>query len=154
MTDDISLEIKQVFDAPISKVWDAWTNPDSLKQWKSPEGMTTPEVSVDLKVGGKYKVVMVGMDQANPTAPERATVGGEYLEIDEPNRLVYTWLWEGAPAATHTTTVTVKLNKINDHQTEVILIQSGFVDQNMKEEHAKGWHSTFNKLNVFLKGGE
>lgn len=34
---DLKLELKQVFDAPIEKVWDAWTNPESLKEWKSPE---------------------------------------------------------------------------------------------------------------------
>lgn len=54
------VKIIRVINSPIEKVWNAWVNPESLKQWKSPEGMTTPSVSVDLKIGGRYAVSMQG----------------------------------------------------------------------------------------------
>lgn len=132
-------------------MWDAWTNPESLKQWKSPEGMTTPEVEVDLRIGGKYKVVMEGHDMPDPSHNGKVTVAGEYLEIDKPNKLVYTWLWEGLPAETHKTTVTILLKKLDENRTELTLIHAGFADDKMQQEHNTGWLSTLKKLEEFLQ---
>lgn len=147
---DKKLEIKQIFDVPMETVWDAWTNPESLKQWKSPEGMTTPEVDVHLTVGGTYRIVMEGHDMPNPAHNGKMAITGEYLEIEKPTKLVYTWLWEGAPAGTHTTTVTILLRKLDEERTELTLIHSGFADENMYNEHNKGWVSTLKSLQQFL----
>ena len=147
---DLKLEIKQVFDAPIEKVWDAWTNAESLKQWKSPEGMTTPEAEVDLKVDGNWHVVMEGDMTNGKEHAHSLLLSGKYLEIEKPNKLVYTWLWEGQPADTHNTTVTVLLKKVDDNKTEVTLLHTGFPDQNMVDEHTFGWNSTLKNLEKFL----
>lgn len=148
---DLKLEIKQVFDAPIEKVWDAWTNPESLKQWKHPEGMTTPSAQVNLEQGGEWSVVMEG-DMINGNEHTHSlTLNGKYLEIDKPHKLVYTWLWEGQDPQTHNTTVTILLSKLEENKTEVILIHSGFPDQNMVDEHTFGWNSTLKNLQKFLQ---
>ncbi len=144
------LTITRVLNAPIEKVWDAWTNPESLKQWKSPEGMTVPEVTIDLVVGGTYRVVMEGHDNSYPNYNGTTVVGGSYMEIEKPTKLVYTWLWEGAPAETHTTTVTIQLKSLDKTKTELVLTHSGFADDNMKVEHDSGWMSTLKKLDQFL----
>ena len=149
---DLKLELKQVFDAPIEKVWDAWTKPENIKQWLSPEGMINPEVAGELKPGGKYRIVMEGENLE--VAPHSGTVivGGKYLEIDKPNKLSFTWLWEGAPEETHTTKVTVLLKRLTKSKTEVTLIHTGFPDEDMRQEHNRGWNSTFRKLNKCLEG--
>jgi uncharacterized protein YndB with AHSA1/START domain len=146
------IKIVRVLSAPIEKVWDAWTNPESLKNWKSPEGMSTPEAAVDLVVGGKYHVTMEGYDLPDPRHNGRVTVRGEYLEIKKPTKLVYTWLWDGSASETHTTTVTITLRSVDKERTELTLIHAGFVDDEMKKEHDKGWGSTINKLEMFLAG--
>ncbi len=48
------LVITRVFDAPRDLVWNAWTDPESLKRWWGPKGFTTPYAKIDLRVGGKY----------------------------------------------------------------------------------------------------
>ncbi len=152
--EDSQVKITKVLEASIEKVWDAWTNPESIKQWLSPEGMTNPEVTNEFEVGGIYRIVMEGHNMPDPAHNGRMAVGGKYLEIEKPNKLVYTWLWENAPAETHTTTITILLKELSDLQTEMTLIHSGFADGNMRHEHNMGWNSTFNKLERFLRGGE
>ncbi|MGD9482249.1 SRPBCC domain-containing protein [Streptomyces sp. TRM70308] len=80
--------ITRVLDAPRDLVWRAWTEPDEMARWFHPRGATTPreEVHVDLRVGGRYGYVMVSDETG-----ERVSTGGAYLEITEPERLVFTW---------------------------------------------------------------
>jgi uncharacterized protein YndB with AHSA1/START domain len=147
---DKEVKLVKTYNAPIERVWDAWTNADNIKQWLSPEGMTNPDVSVDLRVGGSYRNVMQGHNMPDPKHNGKMAVGGTYLEIDKPNKLMFTWLWEGEPAETHTSTVTVYLKKIDDHKTELTLIHNGFADDDMQQQHDMGWTSTFRKLEQFL----
>lgn len=93
---------------------------------------------------------MEGIHASDPGKHIRVTVGGEYLEIEKPKKLVYTWLWEGSPPETHTTTVTILLKKVGENKTEVTLIHTGFADENMKKDHNQGWEPTFRRLEKFL----
>ncbi|MGO1912232.1 MAG: SRPBCC family protein, partial [Corynebacterium sp.] len=51
--------INRTFDAPRELVWRAWTEEKELAQWFRPMGVTTESVSVDLRVGGRYRYTMV-----------------------------------------------------------------------------------------------
>lgn len=52
------VSFERVIDAPIATVWKAWTDPEELKQWWGPNNVTIPECEVDLRVGGKFYIVM------------------------------------------------------------------------------------------------
>lgn len=149
-----NVTIIKTLPASIQRVWDAWTHPEEVKQWLSPEGMTNPEVTVDLKVGGAYRIVMEGRNMPNPQHNGKMAVGGTYLEIEVPTKLVFTWLWEKAPPGTHTTTITILLKAVDSNTTELTLIHTGFPDDTMRHEHNMGWNSTFRKLEQYMKGGE
>ncbi len=152
--EDSQVKITKVLEASIEKVWDAWTNPESIKQWLSPEGMTNPEVTNEFEVGGIYRIVMEGHNMPDPAHNGRMAVGGKYLKMNKPNKLVFTWRWEGTPIETHSTEITILLKKLDTAQTEMTLIHSGFADDAMRHEHDMGWNSTFRKLDLFLEGGE
>lgn len=152
MEEKREVKFTKVLHAPIDTVWDAWTNPKSMQEWLSPEGMTNPEVGADLSVDGAYRIVMEGHNMPDPKHNGRLTVGGKYLVIEKPRRLVFTWLWEGSPVDTHTTKVEIHLRKVDADKTEMTLIHSGFADDNMQKEHTMGWTSTFHKLEKFLNG--
>lgn len=138
-----SILIRRKLPAPIEEVWEAWTDPQQLMQWKSPESMTTPEATVDLKVGGEYSVTM----ERQPD-PGKVTVRGVYKEIEKPTKLVFTWKWDGQEEET---TVTVELKALSDTETELTLTHEGFVTEESKAQHNKGWESTFNKLEQFVQ---
>jgi uncharacterized protein YndB with AHSA1/START domain len=76
--------ITRVFDAPRELVFKAWTEPDRLMRWWGPQHWTNPVCDVDLRVGGSWRIVMRAPDGGEYPC------GGEYLEIVEPELLVFT----------------------------------------------------------------
>ncbi|WP_243855125.1 SRPBCC domain-containing protein [Diaminobutyricimonas sp. TR449] len=84
--------ITRVFDAPRELVWRAWTEEAELAQWLHPFGVSTESVSIDVRVGGRYRYTMTN----NETGEEFPT-GGEYLEVEPIDRLAFTWGEPDAP---------------------------------------------------------
>lgn len=46
--------MNRVFDAPIEKVWKAWTTPEEVMKWWGPEHFTSPSCQIDFREGGRY----------------------------------------------------------------------------------------------------
>jgi uncharacterized protein YndB with AHSA1/START domain len=82
----------RLFDAPRELVFAAWTEPKRLARWWGPHGMTNPECEVDLRPGGRYRIVMRA-----PNGVEYP-LKGEYREIERPKRLVFSLDTEEHPA--------------------------------------------------------
>lgn len=78
------LVLQRIINAPPHKVFEAWTNPELMKQWFAPKPWTTPVIEVDLRPGGSSLVVMRGPDGTE--FPNR----GVYLEVVPNRRLVFT----------------------------------------------------------------
>ena len=133
---DLTLTVRQRYPASRERVFDAWTNPEILKQWFSPEGVTNPSVDVDLRVGGAYRVEMLTPDDRRPVAV------GTYKEIDPPKRLVFTWAWEDEadPAHTGETLVEVEFFALGQ-ETEVVVTHGGFPNVEGRDGHEQGWKS-------------
>lgn len=55
-----TIVIERVFNAPVEKVWKAWTEPEKVKKWWGPKDFTAPHVKIDLRVGGKFLGAMHG----------------------------------------------------------------------------------------------
>src|SRR4030081_1701078 len=90
--DKTSLQIRRVYKAPVGAVYAAWTDPDQMKHWMGPsDDFGESEVSMDVRVGGRYRIVMHSPDG------EVHRVGGVFREIVPNRKLVYTWAWEGTP---------------------------------------------------------
>ena len=56
------LVIHRVFDLPVSKVWQALTEPEQFKKWWGPKGFTCPSSTMERRVGGRYLNCMRGPD--------------------------------------------------------------------------------------------
>ena len=56
------LVITRIFDAPRELVFQAWTDPEHLKKWWGPHGFTNPVCDVDLRLGGRWSILMRGPD--------------------------------------------------------------------------------------------
>ncbi|HEY5858271.1 MAG TPA: SRPBCC domain-containing protein [Aldersonia sp.] len=103
---DREFTIIREFDAPRELVFRAWTDPDQLAKWSAPEGMSAPRASItgDVRPGGAYSSTMV-RDETG----ENFAVSGRYLEVVEPERLVFTWgdpTGDGTPERESVITVT------------------------------------------------
>ncbi|MEM7029596.1 MAG: SRPBCC domain-containing protein [Chloroflexota bacterium] len=128
-----TVRVTRVFDAPRQTVFDYFTIPDLVKTWWGPEGVTTEEVEIDLRVGG---VCRWGMRQ--PDGALHVTLG-EFLEIAVPERLVLTQTVPGMEAVMTLTIIFVDL----DGQTEVQLIHAGIAGPPLVHILETGWVSTF-----------
>lgn len=78
------LVLTRIVDAPRSLVFRAWTDPQQLQRWWGPKGFTNPRCEIDPRPGGAIRIDMRGPDgRVYPMA-------GEYREVVEPERLVFT----------------------------------------------------------------
>ncbi len=126
----------RTFAAPRDQVYAAWTEPEHLKQWWGPEGFTSPDAAIDLRVGGRYRAGMRA-----PDGTEMAVVG-EYTEIAAPERLAFTWAWDPPMGGPEDTLVTVEFRDLGD-MTEVVLTHERFLSVESRDQHQHGWTSTF-----------
>ena len=79
--------IERRFDAPVALIWQMWTVPEHFKAWYGPNGATIPVAKMDLRVGGTR---LVCMQVQSPSGPMQMWFTGEYREVVENERLVYT----------------------------------------------------------------
>jgi uncharacterized protein YndB with AHSA1/START domain len=134
----VTLRVERRFAAPPERLFAAWSTAEGLNRWSAP-GEARPTAEVDLRVGGRYRIVMEAPDGA------RHVVGGVYREIDPPRRLVYTWQWESIPGFPETR-VTVEFSARADGGTDLVLVHEGLPDEGSRERHAHGWDGCFAKL--------
>jgi uncharacterized protein YndB with AHSA1/START domain len=87
MEKEITLE--RTVDAPLEKVWKAWTDPKELKQWWGPNDVTIPEVTVDLKVGGKFYIVMEAGEAMGTYKGTLWPMEAEFTEIIPNSKIAY-----------------------------------------------------------------
>lgn len=80
----LDLVLERVVDVPRELVWSAWTVPEHVMKWFTPAPWTTVDCEIDLRPGGIFRTVM-----RSPEGQEFPHVGC-YLEIAEPQRLVWT----------------------------------------------------------------
>lgn len=83
------IKISRIFNAPIKKVWEAWTMPQEIMKWWGPQDFTSPVCKVDLRVGGKYVFCMRGIAGPNQVVKDYWS-GGIYKEIIPFEKIVCT----------------------------------------------------------------
>ena len=91
MTDDRgahdAVVIERTFDAPVDLVWRMWTEPEHFAKWYGPDGATISVAKMDVRVGGTR---LVCMEMQTPEGTMRMWFTGEYRDVVENKRLVYT----------------------------------------------------------------
>jgi uncharacterized protein YndB with AHSA1/START domain len=143
-----SILIMRTFNAPPELVFDAHTKCELVKRWLlGPEGWTMPVCEIDLRVGGKYRYVW----KKESTGHEMG-MGGEYREIERPERLVATekfddpW-YEGEAYSTLTLT---RSNGMTQLRNVVTYATREIRDNVLKSPMAEGLEAGYERLEVLL----
>jgi uncharacterized protein YndB with AHSA1/START domain len=97
---DREIHTERVFDAPRERVFAGFTDPTLIPRWWGLRSTTTRVDQLDLRVGGAWRFV-----ETNPDGSETG-FRGTYREITPPERLEYTFEWEGMPGHVLVETVT------------------------------------------------
>ena len=142
MTDDlpVGISLTRVFDAPRERVWSEWTDPEAFADWFGGVECEVPlaSVSMDVRPGGAWKLTMFA-----PPDERRIDWWGEYREVDEPERLVFTI--SDQPEEIYEL-VTVDFADLGDGRTEVRLEQRGHMRPEQYERTKAGWGGFLDRM--------
>jgi uncharacterized protein YndB with AHSA1/START domain len=151
-TSPAAVMIERTFDAPVDLIWQMWTEPKHFKAWYGPDGATIPVAEMDVRVGGSRRL---GMEMQTPNGPMRMWFTGEYRDVVENKRLVYTESMSdengnvvspsdmGMPEGHPTTTeITVELEDVGG-RTKMVMTHAGVP---AGSPGAAGWEMALDKL--------
>lgn len=136
---ELTFELSRMVEATPQRVFEAMTDPQQVSQWWGPEGFTCPEVILDTRVGGAYRIAM------QPPKGELFYLVGEYLEVQPPSRLAYTFRWEPPDPDDRETVARLALHA-RDAATEATVTQGPFATEERRKLHQAGWTDTFARL--------
>lgn len=137
------IRMSKLIKAPRQRVYEAWINPEIRRQWwcAAPEYCSS-QCEIDAAVGGRYRINMEKQGE------EYVTVG-EFVQMDPPAKLVFTWTWEKPADGVKNTLVTVELFDVQiDGQpaTELVLTHEKLSDPRNREAHTSGWTGCLTSL--------
>ncbi|MBB3455439.1 uncharacterized protein YndB with AHSA1/START domain [Rhizobium sp. BK313] len=131
--------------APRDLLFRLWTEPEHLMQWWGPHNMTAPSVSVDLREGGAWRHCILGPDGKEYWSH------GRYLEIVPPERLVFTFAWEGhGPGPGHQMQVTVELQEKGEG-TRLVFRKAELPDDRELQLQTGGWQQALDKYAAYAE---
>jgi uncharacterized protein YndB with AHSA1/START domain len=133
------------FDAPRELVFEAHTSCEHMSRWWGPRRYEVAECEVDFQVGGKWRIVHADADGF------RMAFFGEYREIVRPERITWTFDFDGNPGEAGVETLTLE-----EVDGKTILTATAFFD-NAEERDAvlqsgmnEGAAETFDRLAEYL----
>ena len=164
VVDSPTATVTRILDATREDVFDAWTDLEQARQWMCPVGATVPDLTLEARVGGRLRLVMRvdGRDFIHL---------GEFLEVERPRRLVFTWIT--MYTRYRKSVVTVEFLPVDgrtelrdraerhDHtelddrtarrnRTEVRITHVLLPDEELAEAHRKGWEGLLDHLEIRL----
>ena len=147
---DREIVLVRLFNAPLERVWRAWTEPEEVAKWWGPHGFKTTTDTRDFKAGGTWKHTMIGPDGVK--YPNSA----KFLEIVEKEKIVFTNGGAGENMDPVRFTATVTFKALGD-KTELTMRQvfdtPEFRDTAVKVYGAvEGGRQTMGKLAAHLAG--
>jgi uncharacterized protein YndB with AHSA1/START domain len=146
---DEGISITRVFDAPRERVWKEWTEPERFAAWFGGEQADIPlsTVTMDVRPGGGWRATMYFGD-------ERREINwkGEYVEVVEPERLVFTITDQ--PGEDSSELVIVALSDLGDGTTEMAFEQrGGGLTPDQYRAAGQGWSGFFDVIDEQLAAG-
>ena len=136
------LQVSRHIPASPERLFRAWTTPDEVKQWFArPEGWDVPNVEMDLRVGGRYRIEVSGQNASTVAI-------GIYHAIVPDEKLTFSFGWEEAPMPvfdTGETIVTVEFRASGDG-TDIVLTHERLRGEAMFEFHEWGWKLCLERL--------
>ncbi len=134
---DNDLVLTQRIAAPADTIFDFLIDPDKMVRWMGVEARLDPNP------GGEFWVDVNGTNVAR----------GTYVEVDRPNRVVFTWGWEDTTdVPPGSSTVTITLTPDDDHT--VVELRHAGLPGGPEDRHKDGWGHFFPRLATASAGGD
>jgi uncharacterized protein YndB with AHSA1/START domain len=131
--DEGRVRIEMALPAPIEDVYAAWTHPVAMARWLAPTGYA--DVEADVRVGGRFRVVMVGDGMSIEHT-------GTYLTVEPLRELSFTW--QSPYTGSEPSVVTVTLTAEGD-RTHLLLLHER-LSEDAAKSHRGGWEAILRRL--------
>ena len=143
MPSPADLEIVVLFDAPRELVFSNWTEAPDLRTWVAPEGCVVAAWEISARPGGRWRVEFRSADGTD------CVEYGEFREVIEPERLVFTLTHVEGQKVRLETLVTVTITAVGS-RTRMTFQQTGFDTASRRDDQREGWSECFGKLDEHL----
>jgi uncharacterized protein YndB with AHSA1/START domain len=142
-TETVVYERVLQIDASPETVWEFLVDPEKVSRWKG-----LPATAFEPRPGGAYRIEIIPGHVAS----------GEFVKLDRPHRLVYTWGWEPGSDGPHavppgSSTVEIELEPA-DGGTRLSFTHRDLPGQEQADSHAVGWEHYLSRLQVVAAGGD
>lgn len=141
----IDVVVERTLAARRERVFRTWTDPVLMGKWFAPVVKEAVGVEADVVAGGRYRIGMRGEDGIIEY------VGGRYIEVKPPARLVFTWAWETEPPDNESL-VTLEFFEQGD-STRLVLTHQRLATPERQESHRRGWMSCLQHLEMKISDG-
>ncbi len=140
-----ALELRCLIRAPRERVFATLTDPNEVTTWFGPEGLSMTQADVRLTPTGGYRFSM------QPPDGDPFHISGEFVEIDPPSRLAYTFRYDEPTPDDEENLVSLTLTALDDGRTEVALAHGPFATAERLDLHRRGWTDSLERLRTVLE---
>jgi len=147
------LTITRVLDAPLERVWRAWTDPKELQAWWGPRGVTNPVCTWEAEAGGQIEIVMLAGEELGELKGSEWPMNGQFKEVVPQEKLVFTSkaLADGKPILENLCTVTFNMQGNKTEMTLNVVVTKVTPEAEGPLAGMKmGWTQSIDKLEEFL----
>jgi uncharacterized protein YndB with AHSA1/START domain len=143
--------VTRIFDAPRERVWREWVEPGRFADWFGGSESEVPlaSVSMDVRPGGSWRLTMFAGPVSAESGRREIHWRGEYREVLEPERLVFTIA--DRPGDRYELVIVV-LTDLGDGRTEMLFEQRGHLSAEQYKRTGQGWSTFFDRIAERLSG--
>jgi uncharacterized protein YndB with AHSA1/START domain len=135
--------VRRRIPAPREIVYEAWVDPDGIREWMCPGDVVSAEAVLDVRVGGSFHIIMRARDRVHEHS-------GTYQIVDPPAKLAFTWSAVENPG--EITLVTVEFLP-HGEESELVITHEGFSKADVAQRYEMGWGTIAEKFGAYLANG-
>ena len=136
--------VRHVLSAPPEVAYDEWLDPEALSEFITPAPSRTGRIDIDPRLGGALMLEMVDGENV-------VEIRGEFLELDRPNRLRFTW--QSTLGGGFDSVVTVTFEPSGDRET-TMTIEHALLPPDWRGDHEAGWARIALQLEARMRSRE
>ena len=143
MTEAPVARVQRVMPAAPDVVFDEWLDPESLAEWMCPRPSRCVAVTVEPRVGGRLRFDVDNLGTS-------VLITGQFLAIERPHLLRFTWTNSDWPDPTVVSVVNVAFAPAGDDET-LLSIEHSLIPPDRFDDFQNGWVGVCDQLAAFLR---
>jgi uncharacterized protein YndB with AHSA1/START domain len=133
--------IRRQIRATRQELFDAWTDPEGMREWMCPGNIVSADVQIDPRVGGHLIIIMRG-------PPDVFEHRGEFTVVDRPSKLAFTWIAKSTDL--RPTLVTVEFFEVTATESELVLTHLEIPRKEVSDQYQGGWSQIVTRLEQYI----